>query len=229
MRYRTTIATLILVVAGSVGVALGAQAGQKGDSSLGSHTPQFSERAPRYLLRAQDSFEVTLEFNPELNQTVTVQPDGFVNIRPIGDFHVEGMSVPELTKTLQIAFGKIVQHPSISINLKDFEKPYFIANGHIARPGKYDLRGDTTVTQGIAIAGGFQDGAMSSKVILFRRVSDEWFETKIINIKELEKGKNLNEDVHLRPGDMLFIPKSRFGKIERFIPSAGINMYAQQF
>ena len=94
---------------------------------------------------------------------------------------MEGQTVPELTETLRLAYGKILHDPLISVVLKDFEKPYFIADGQVGRPGKYELRGDTTLTQAIAMAGGFQDSAKHSQVLLFRRVDSDWVSAKIIN------------------------------------------------
>jgi polysaccharide export outer membrane protein len=58
--------------------------------------------------------------------------------------------------------------------LKDFEKPYFIADGQVARPGKYDLRGDTTLTEAINMAGSFTENAKHSRIVLFRKVDDNW-------------------------------------------------------
>src|SRR4051812_44537247 len=55
------------------------------------------ERNPRYQLRKGDSFEMDLPFSPEFNQTVPVQPDGFVTLKGVGSVFVEGQTVPELT------------------------------------------------------------------------------------------------------------------------------------
>ena len=124
---------------------------------------------------------------------------------------------------MRTAYDKILHAPIISVVLKDFEKPYFIADGQIGKPGKYDLRGQVTLTEALAIAGGLTDKAKHSQVLLFRRVSDQWMEAKLINVKQMEKSGNLSEDPFLHPGDMLFVPKNTFSKIERFIPvsSAG--------
>jgi polysaccharide export outer membrane protein len=115
----------------------------------------FNQRAPRYRIQAGDTFDVTFELSPEFNQTaVAVQPDGFVTLRSVGDLKVAGQSVPELTQTLKQAYSKILNDPLISIVLKDFEKPYFVADGQVAKPGKYEMHGNTTLTQAIAMAGG---------------------------------------------------------------------------
>lgn len=181
-------------------------------------SPQFQDRYPRYQLRPDDSFEVMFEFSPEFNQTVTVQPDGYIALRGVGDLQVKGMTIPQLTGALRKAYGAFLFEPTIEIVLKNFEKPYFVASGRVARPGKYDLRGDTTVSQGIALAGGFLDTAKHSQVVLFRRVSDEWTESKVLDMKKMLNHKNLAEDLHLRPGDMIFVPQNRLSKIERFLP-----------
>ena len=195
--------------------------GSLSDGTTVEHS--FQQRYPRYKLEFGDQFDVSFELSPEFNQTVTVQPDGYITLRGAGDVHVAGQTVPELTETLRRAFGKILNDPLISVVLKDFEKPYFIADGQVGKPGKYELRGDTTLTQAIAIAGGFQDSAKHSQVLLFRRVNSDWVSAKIINVKEMERKGNLHEDPYLYPGDMVFVPKNRLSKIKPFLPSSSMG------
>ncbi len=187
---------------------------------------EFQQRSPRYHIEAGDSFDLMFELSPEFNQTaVAVQPDGFVTLRGVGDLKVAGQTVPELTQTLRTAYSKILNDPLISVVLKEFEKPYFVADGQVAKPGKYDMHGQTTLTQAIAIAGGFQASAKHSQVLLFRRVDDQWTEAKLINVKKMQKNGNLSEDPFLHPGDMLFVPKNTMSKIDRFIPNLSMGTY----
>jgi polysaccharide export outer membrane protein len=109
--------------------------------------------------------------------------------------------------------------------LKEFEKPYFVADGQVAKPGKYDMHGEMTLTQAIAIAGGFQSSAKHSQVLLFRRVDDQWTEAKLIDVKKMQKNGNLSEDPFLHSGDMLFVPKNVMSKIDRFIPNLSMGSY----
>jgi len=185
----------------------------------------FSQRHTRYKLQSGDVFDIAFELNPEFNQTASVQPDGYITLRGIGDIQVKGMTVPELTETLRGAYGKILNDPLISVVLKDFEKPYFVANGQVGHPGKYDLRGDTTVVQAVAMAGGFLDSAKDSQVLLFRKASDGWYSAKIINVKKMEKAGDLREDPQLQPGDMLFVPKNRFSKIKPLLPISSLGAF----
>jgi polysaccharide export outer membrane protein len=189
----------------------------------------FSERYPRYDLAAGDVFDLIFELSPEFNQTLTVQPDGFITLRGVGDLHVAALTVPMMNNAIQKAYAKILNDPLISIVLKDFQKPYFVVDGQVKTPGRYDLRGDVTVAQAIAVAGGFLQTAKHSQVLLFRRVSDDWVQAKIINVKKMMAQGNLHEDPHLNPGDMLFVPKNSFSKFESFIPRANMGMYSHQF
>jgi polysaccharide export outer membrane protein len=185
----------------------------------------FQQRYPRYHLVPGDVLELTFEFSPEFNQTLTVQPDGFITLRSLGDVHVSGLTVPQVTEQLETAYSKILMKPAIAVVLKDFEKPYFTAAGQLARPGRYVLHGDTTLAEAVAMAGGFTDKSKHSQVLLFRRVSDQWTQAQVFDVKKMMKSKDLQEDVYLHPGDMIFVPQNRISKIARFIPSSGVNAY----
>jgi polysaccharide export outer membrane protein len=213
----------------SAAANLSSNADSVANTKINSQNHSFSQRDPRYRLEPGDAFDVAFELSPEFNQHVTVQPDGYISLRGIDDIHVANETVPQLTATLKTAYSKILSDPLISVVLTDFQKPYFIANGQVRSPGKYELRGDITVTEGIAIAGGFLDSAKHSQVLLFRRVDDEMSQAMVINVKQMLKNKNLHEDLHLQPGDMLVVPKSRISKIEPYLPTKQIGVYAAPF
>jgi len=191
--------------------------------------PALERRNPRYQLCRGDILELDFPFSPEFNQTLTIQPDGYITLRGVGDLHVLGQTLPELTQALGAAYGKILRDPQITVSLKDFDKPYFIVSGQVGRPGKYDLRGETTVTQALAMAGGFNDNAKHSQVLLFRQASSDWVEVKKLNVKQMLQARNLSEDLHLRPGDMLFVPKNAVSKVKPWIPYPSLGMYLSQF
>ncbi len=115
--------------------------------------PELQRRDPRYIIGNGDVLDLQFQFTPEFNQTVTVQPDGFITLKEVGDLHIQGETMPQVRGQLQAAYAKILANPVVSIDLKDFEKPYFLAFGEVGHPGRYELRGDTTVTAALAMAG----------------------------------------------------------------------------
>lgn len=207
--------------------ALQASKGNNSGNTQEADRPAPQKRDWRYRLQAGDSFTVNFPLTPEFNQDVAVQPDGYVTLRGLGEVPVVGKTLPELRDLVRVEYSKIVSPQVITVELKDFEKPYFLVGGEVGRPGKFDLRGDTTVVEAVTIAGGFRDSAKHSQVLLFRRVSDEWMEAKKLDLKKMLNAGNLSEDLHLRPGDMIYVPKNAISKIKPFIPvpsvGAGFN------
>jgi polysaccharide export outer membrane protein len=193
------------------------------------NTLTFSQRYSRYRLRPSDIMDLNFQYSPEFNQTVTVQPDGYIGLREIGDIEVNGLTVPEMKAKIESAYSKILAKPEIGVNLKGFQTPYFTAAGQVSRPGRYELHGDTTVVEAIALAGGFTTASKHSQVVLVRRVNDQWSHAQLLDVKKLMASKELGEDVHLQPGDMLIVPQNQLSKIRSFIPSSGFTMMPTQF
>jgi polysaccharide export outer membrane protein len=178
----------------------------------------------RYRLTPSDVVELTFPYVPEFNQVITVQPDGYASLRGIGDLRVQSRTLPELRQMLIEAYSPIIREPLMTIVLKEFEKPYFVATGEVEKPGKFELRGATTVTQALAFAGGLTKSAKHSQVVVFRRYSNELLEVKQIDVKKMFASKDLSEDLLLRPGDTLFVPRSRLSQIAPFLPRPGLYL-----
>jgi len=195
------------------------RAGGKGDPAFGG------ERHPLYRLSKSDSVDINFTFSPDFNQTVTVQPDGFVALKGAGTLLVEGFTVPEMQLAVGNAYRVFLHEPEVTISLKDFDKPYFLASGEVARPGKYELRGDLTVGEAVAIAGGFTQQARHSQVVVFRRISSDVAESHVIDLKKMLDSHDLHEDLHLHPGDFIFVPQSRVSKIRKFVPTNSMSWY----
>ena len=206
-----------------VAAAVPASSGDVTDA-VASDNPVLKSRYPRYQVQAGDILQVDFSYTPDYNQVVTVQPDGYISLRDVGDTHVEGKTVPEMIQTLRDAYAKILNDPAISVVLKNFELPYFVVGGRVQRPGKYELRTDTTLTEGISMAGGFTDASKLSEVLLFRRGANNWVDVKKFNVKKMINSRDAAEDVRLQPGDMIIVPQNILSKIKGFvIPRATIG------
>jgi len=182
-------------------------------------------RHPLYRLHKSDVVEIRFTFSPEFDQVTTVSPDGFLSLKGIGDLSAEGLTVHELAESVRNAYSSMLRDPEVSVILKDFERPFFIAGGQVGKPGKFELRSPTSVAEAIAIAGGFTEGAKHSQVVLFRKVSDGVVESHLLNVKTMLASRNLEEDLELKPGDMLFVPQNRISKIRKFLPVANLSTF----
>ena len=200
-------------------IAQPGKAGGMGDPAFGG------ERHPLYRLTKSDVVDANFTFSPDFNQSLTVQPDGFVALRGAGTIFAEGLTLTELQQSMGDAYRSFLHDPEITLTLKDFDRPYFLASGEVARPGKYELRGDLTVNEAIAIAGGFTQQARHSQVVLFRRISTDVAETHVLDLKKMLDSRDLREDLQIRPGDFIFVPQSRISKIRKFVPTNSMSWY----
>ena len=182
-------------------------------------------RRPLYRLHKSDVIEVRFTFSPEFDQSLTVQPDGLISLKGVGDLPAEGLTGSELRESIRVAYQPVLRDPEVSVTLKDFEKPFFVAGGQVGHPGKYELRSPTSIAEAIAIAGGFTDQAKHSQVVLFRKVTDGVVESHVVNIKAMLASRNLDEDPDLTPGDMLFVPQNRISKIRRYLPASSLSTF----
>jgi polysaccharide export outer membrane protein len=185
-----------------------------------------TERNPRYRISRSDILSLSFPLSPELNQTVTVQPDGFISLYSAGEIRIEDLTAPEVVEAVKKAYASTLHDPIVDVDLIDFQKPFFTVTGQVGKPGQYDLRSDITVSQAIAVAGGFASTA-KTQVFLFRAVSSSWSEVRELKLKDILHGKNISEDVHLRPGDMIVVPENAITKFKKYVPySVAISPYA---
>jgi polysaccharide export outer membrane protein len=225
-------ALLLSVAAGAFGqngrtatrpAAEAAQAPAPSDASQGSPDhPVLQHRNPRYQVMRDDVLSVSFPLAPELDQKITVQPDGYITMQNIGSLYIQRMTVPEIVEALKTAYAKVLHDPIIDVDLIDFQKPYFMVSGQVGKPGQYDLRHDTTVAEAIAVAGGFLPTA-KTQVFVYHRISSGWMEVKKLSLKDLLNGKNVNEDIQMQPGDMVFVPEKFITNFRKYVPyTAGI-------
>ena len=228
-------ATMVLMIAlgsipGQGQTAASTPAAQVTTGSQSSNAqPQLQQRYPRYIIQRSDVLLLTFPLTPEFNQTVTVQPDGYINLQNSGSVHVQGLTVPEMIEALQTAYAHVLHKPIINVDLEDFQKPFFTVSGQVGKPGQYELRSDITVAEGLALAGGMAPTA-KTQVFLFHRTSAEWFAVREINMKEILSGKNTDEDATLQPGDMIYVPEKFITNFRKYVPySANAGTYVNNF
>lgn len=190
-------------------------------SHAASSSPQLQQRYPRYVIQREDVLLISFPLSPELNHTVTVQPDGYINLQNARSLHVEGLTVPEAVEALQRAYTGILNNPIINVDVKDFQKLFFTVTGQVGKPGQYELRADITVAEAIAVAGGLQPSA-KNQIFLFHRTSNDWFQVEKLNMKDILNGKHANEDAVIKPGDMVYVPENAITKFRKYVPY-GIN------
>jgi polysaccharide export outer membrane protein len=195
------------------------------DDFKGKEKPGFTPREQRYRIQPNDVVEVHFRYTPEYNLTSTVQPDGFISIEVVGDVKIGGLTLEQASAAIAQQAQARLRDPEVSVHLKDFVKPHFVVAGEVNHPGTYDLRGQVTTIQAIAMSGGFKESSKQSKVILLRRINEEYAEVKILDLKKLMSPSKIREDITLHADDVLVVPKNTLSKIEPVVRVGSMGLY----
>src|SRR5947209_6997646 len=179
----------------------------------------------RYRLQPGDVLEIQYRYSPEFNQTVTVQPDGYVTLEVGGDLKIAGMTVDQTRQAILKKAAARLQDPIATVILKEFQRPYFVVAGEVAQPGKIEMRERVTAIQAIMLAGGMKESARSSQVVVFRKINSDVAEVKLLNLKNIRRTSDLENDLTLQAGDMVFVPRDKISKIERFMKLASVAAF----
>jgi polysaccharide biosynthesis/export protein len=186
---------------------------------------EFGSRNSRYILQPSDVLEVRYRYTPEFNQSVIIQPDGFVSLTLAGDLKIADITL-DAAKALLLAKSAVrLKDPEISLVLKEFERAHFVVAGEVSSPGRFDLKGSISTLEAVAMAGGLKNSAKHSQAILYRRVGSDLASATIVDLKRIATVSGFKEDMQLRAGDVLFIPQNRISKVERFVRWGSWGVY----
>ncbi len=181
----------------------------------GTHAQQVAERNPEYRVHASDVLEVKYRYTPEFDQTASVGPDGRVALTEAGTFVAAGLTVEQCKQRIAELSSARLVNPEVSVVLKEFDKPHVMVEGEVGTPGRVELRGDLSVLDAIAMAGGFKSTSSKSKVLLLRESEGEPGSTRVLNLKKVIAENKLEEAVALRPGDVIYVTQNNLSKVER--------------
>ena len=187
--------------------------------------PELHHR-PRYQVQRSDTLTLTFPIATEFTQTVKVKPDGCISLAGVGEVNVENMDVNQVREAVKKAYvdAKVLHDPLLTVDVVEFQAPFYIVAGQVNKPGKYELREDLTATGAIAAAGGFVTNfAKHSQVVVFHKIDNDWASAKTVDIKHMLNSKDLSEDIHLQPGDIVYVPQNGISKFKNIVPYTFTN------
>ena len=180
---------------------------------------------PPYRLQVGDVLDLRLLLNPELNEEVTVRPDGHISTTVAGDVVAAGRTIPELDATLRGDYSHDLQNPRISVVVKSFAPTRIYVGGEVNNPGEFITVGPTlTLSQAIARAGGLKLSSADPSIFIIRRETNDQPEFLSVRYGDVEHAKDPTADVRLAPYDVVYVPKMGIAEVYKFY-----NQYVQQF
>jgi polysaccharide export outer membrane protein len=158
-----------------------------------------------YVLGAEDVLEILVWRNEALSRTVSIRPDGKISLPIIGDLQAAGLTATQLRDSIKERLQEYKETPEVSVIIREVNSLAVFILGEVARPGKLQLRSETTLLQALSLSGGFTQYADPDNILLLRR--ENGGETRIrVRYKDIVSGKNPDGNLLLRRGDTILVP-----------------------
>jgi polysaccharide export outer membrane protein len=158
-----------------------------------------------YVIGPEDVLGIVFWRDQDMTGDVTVRPDGMVTLPLLGDMPAAGMTPDALRAQIQTAAAKYVQDPSVTVVVRQIHSRKVFITGEVKTPGAYPLTGPRTVMQLIALAGGLNEFADAKGITVMRNQGGQTESFKF-NYKDVARGKNLEQNIVLKPGDTVVVP-----------------------
>jgi polysaccharide export outer membrane protein len=166
-----------------------------------------TEKVPgdEYVIQPGDVLAISVWREPNLEKDVLVRPDGILNFPLAGDVPAAGKTVEQLRKELADRLTKFVPDPVVLVSVKAVAGNKIYVVGKVNKPGEYPTNRPVDVMQILSIAGGLSPYASENKIKILRRVNGEQ-KTFLFRYSDVEKGKNLEQNIVLQGGDIVVVP-----------------------
>ena len=154
-----------------------------------------------YLVGVDDVLTISVWDNKDLDQEVTVRPDGMISLPLLGEVQVSGLKVTELAARLTELYSQTVRGAQVTVGVREIRSRTIFFVGQVGKPGPLQMTKDLTLLQALALVGGaLPDGAHESAFVLRE-------ETAIpVDLVKLVERRDLTQNVRLQPGDTIVVP-----------------------
>ncbi len=154
-----------------------------------------------YRIGAEDVILLRIWREPELSGLVVVRPDGKINLQLVGEIDAVDTTPIELELRIAKAYEKVLKNPIVTLQVQKVESKRYYLSGEVGKSGAFPLVRPMTILEAITIAGGIREFGNGKKIIVMRGSERLKF-----NFNEVIKGKKLEQNILLQPGDHIVVP-----------------------
>jgi protein involved in polysaccharide export with SLBB domain len=175
-----------------------------------------------------DVLEFKFFYNPELNETQTVDPDGKLSLQLIGKIDAAGKTLEQLAADLKQYYLPVLRNPEVVVIPRSLPSQRVFIGGQVVAPGPVDIQGEMTLLQAIMFAGGFRtETASLASVIVVRQSEGKQIGTAI-DLRPVLKGKEA-DNFRIYPRDVIYVPQSHIAKVDQWVDQYLYKIVPTQF
>ena len=160
---------------------------------------------PDYVIGPEDVLTIVFWREKDLSSEVIVRPDGKISLPVLQDVAASGLTPEQLRESLTKTAERYVEDPNVTVVVKQINSRRVFITGQVSKPGPYALTAPMTVIQLISLAGGVLEFADDEKVLIMRTENGKPVSFRF-NYQEVKEGKNLTQNIPLKPGDTVIVP-----------------------
>jgi polysaccharide export outer membrane protein len=160
--------------------------------------------APDYRLVPGDKLRIEVYRDAQLSQSLQVRPDGKITLPLVGDVPAEGRTSAELRDALVTSLKDYNTNPVVTVIVVETVPPVFYVMGEVNNPGTFQIKGQISAVQALAMAGGFKDFAKTKNIKILRKGARGAQENISFNYREATEGRG--PAVFMQPGDTIIVP-----------------------
>ncbi len=152
-----------------------------------------------------DVIEISVWKDPELSRNLVVPPDGIISFPLVGSINIKRLTVPELRKIVTQKLSEFIPDATVTIMLTEINSLKAYVIGKANNPGEFPINLETNVMQILSMAGGLNPFASKGNINILRQ-RDNLIIKIPFDYGQVEKGKNLEQNILLQPGDVVVVP-----------------------
>lgn len=171
--------------------------------------PQNTQNGSEQPLSPNDVLEVSVFQVDNLNRTVQVDASGQISLPLIGTVTAAGKTVRQLENEIETTYGaNYLQSPDVSVYVKESIGQRITVDGEVARAGIFPVSSNSSLIDGIALAGGFNNVGDAKKVFVYRNIGQNTLVANY-NVEEIRAGKSRNPRIYGGDKIVVFASKSK--------------------
>ena len=201
-----------------------------------------------YLINVNDELTIKFPYHDHMDQTVKVRPDGVISLSLVDEVVAEHITPEALEAELNRKYRKFLKNPNLTVVVKQFSSLWYerkgqlslagldslsptvivksfepleiFVAGNVEKPGILSYRPTLTAIAAIIEAGGQKQGSEMDEVVILRKGGKNPIAMRL-NLDEEENGSQAARNVHLKPYDVVYVPKSGINEAGDFVQEMG--------
>lgn len=200
---------------------------------------QATDEPVLYIVGPSDVLAITVYNQPQLSGRYAVEADGSLAFPLIGRFVAGGLSAPDVASEVRGRLAKgYLRDPQVTVAVAEYRSQQIFVVGEVRQPGSFQLSGTMTLIEALARAGSTTEragreavivrprrGVLPSDVARVVQAGDRagvGADAEVIRValEDVQAGA-LAQNVALRPGDTIFVPRAETVFVSGQVASSG--------